>query len=202
MSDLLDKEACNVGITIADGSEVTGTFKGKVKISLNTNKGKSCNLTLTNVIFVEGLNRRLFSVMAFCKNKNYSINFNHKGGFLDFGDGHEIATSYDAFRSPETDNISQVQDDLQKEHASPTKSVGFDVSVREISPSKDDKLKNNEQLVDESTKGGGNKTSFNNTPSRTESRTSKSKTSDERSRRMATSSSFCTVQRFNNWLTT
>jgi hypothetical protein len=153
MSDLIDRESCNVGITISDGSEVTGTFKGKVKISLSTNKGRACNLTLTNVIFVEGLNRRLFSVMAFCKNKNYSINFNHKGGFLDFGDGH-IATSYDAFRSPDLDNISQVQDDLQKEPASPDKSVDPDINENEISQSKHDKLENNEQLVDESTKGG------------------------------------------------
>jgi hypothetical protein len=92
--------------------------------------------------------------MAFCKNKNYSIKFNHKGGFLDFGDGHEMATSYDAFRSPDSDNISEVQDNLPKLPASPTKAVRFDVTVKEISTSKDDRLKNNEQLVDAPTKGG------------------------------------------------
>ena len=111
LSDLIDPEECNIGVTIADSSEVTGTHKGTVLLKVKTNKGKVCNLKLTRVIYVPGLNRRLFSVMAFCKNKSYAVNFNYEGGFLDFGDGHSISTSYDAFRNHHAQIIHQAHED-------------------------------------------------------------------------------------------
>ena len=70
-NDLTNAQPCNIAVIIADGSVVNGTLKGDVKLNITTNTGKSSTLTLKNVIFIEGLNRRLFFVMAFCNSPNY-----------------------------------------------------------------------------------------------------------------------------------
>ena len=100
-NDLLNPTPCNISVTIADGSVVQGTFQGDVKINIITKRGVPSTLTLKNVVYIEGLNRRLFSVMAFCKNQNYYITFNSHGGTLHFGDGNSVQTTYAPFQSNE-----------------------------------------------------------------------------------------------------
>jgi len=109
-NDLTNAQPCNIAVTIADGSVVNGTLKGDVKLNITTNNGKSSTLTLKNVIFIEGLNRRLFSVMAFCNNPNYSVSFTHEGGRLDFGDGHSVSTTYAVFRPHEQEMVHETID--------------------------------------------------------------------------------------------
>ena len=94
-------------MTIADGSVVYGTLKGDVKLNITTINGKASTLTLKNVIYIEGLNRRLFSVMAFCNHPNYTVSFTHEGGRLDFGDGNSISTTYAVFRQNDQEMVHQ-----------------------------------------------------------------------------------------------
>ena len=72
-----------------------------MKINIITKRGVPSTLTLKNVVYIEGLNRRLFSVMAFCKNQNYYITFNSRGGTLHFGDGNSVQTTYAPFQTNE-----------------------------------------------------------------------------------------------------
>ena len=107
ISETTNSEQCNIAVTIADGSVVYGTLKGDVKLNITTNNGKASTLTLKSVIYIEGLNRRLFPVMAFCNHPNYTVSFTHEGGGLDFGDGNSVSTTYAVFRHRDHEMVHQ-----------------------------------------------------------------------------------------------
>ena len=139
--DLKDVVDCDVNVMLADGSTVHGAKMGNVILNIVTNKGKKCQLTLKRVIYVEGLQRRLFSVMS----------FQGEGGRLQFGDGHTVPITFDAFRSnPDLNN---------KEALSQTEVVGIgdvtqppnmtkDASTNEPSNSKSNESRNNPTTQD------------------------------------------------------
>ena len=84
-SDLFDVEKVLVPITVADGTTVNATLRGKVKIIFPLDQhGEPYSLTLSRVYFVSGLNYRLFSFQAFLENHRYSVHCSRRFYQLQF----------------------------------------------------------------------------------------------------------------------
>ena len=94
LDDLYDTEDCHIEVQVADGTWVVATKKGKVQIIFNADgpPKKQSRLVLHRVLFVPGLNRRLFSIPAFCSNDAFTVHMSQRFIQLDFGDGATFTT--------------------------------------------------------------------------------------------------------------
>jgi len=86
-ADLFDIEPCSIKVTVADGTTVLSTKLGKSRIIFPTDQGKRHNHILKRVLFVPGLNLRLFSFEAFLTNPLHSVHCTNGFYQLDFGHG-------------------------------------------------------------------------------------------------------------------
>eukprot|EP00957_Ditylum_brightwellii_P093075 7086764-Ditylum_brightwellii.AAC.1 len=80
-------EPCQSGVTVADGSTVLETHKGKVTILFTSYQGKETKLVQHRAVYVAGLTKRLFSVPSFCSNRDYTMSTSAQFNQLDFRDG-------------------------------------------------------------------------------------------------------------------
>ena len=64
LSDLLEAESLSppMYIKVADGSRMTATHKGVVEVHFVSDQGTQVNLRLLRVLYVPGLQTRLFSI--------------------------------------------------------------------------------------------------------------------------------------------
>ena len=88
-SDLKNTSECKANVTVADGSKIQANLLGDVTILLPTNEDQ-CNaarVRLTRVLFVPGLNRRLFSVPTFTKMPGYEMTFYENRVHITLPDG-------------------------------------------------------------------------------------------------------------------
>jgi transposase InsO family protein len=68
LADLVDAvEGQNLGVEVADGHIIKCTMTGKIKIRMLDDNGEDLEVTLTDVMYVPGLSRRLFSVSKFAR---------------------------------------------------------------------------------------------------------------------------------------
>jgi hypothetical protein len=68
LADLVDAvEGQNLGVEVADGHVIKCTTTGKIKIRMLDDNGEDLEVTLTDVMYVPGLSRRLFSVSKFAR---------------------------------------------------------------------------------------------------------------------------------------
>jgi hypothetical protein len=85
--DLFDLvEGQNLGVEVADGHVIKCSITGKIKINIRDEDGKRLNANLTEVMYVPGLSRRLFSVTQFTQHGHQAIVQQH-GTTLLFGPG-------------------------------------------------------------------------------------------------------------------
>ena len=73
-SDLLDPP---LYIRVADGSRLKATHEGIVEIRFRSDQGTYINLRLLRVVYVKGLQTRLFSIESFISDGNCSAIYNH-----------------------------------------------------------------------------------------------------------------------------
>jgi len=68
LADLVDAvEGQNLGIEVADGHVIKCTTTGKIKVKMLDDNGDQLDIVLTDVMYVPGLSRRLFSVAKFAR---------------------------------------------------------------------------------------------------------------------------------------
>ena len=88
-SDLENTKECKANVTVADGSKIQANLLGDVTILLPTNEDEhnAARVRLTRVLFVPGLNRRLFSVPTFTKMPGYEMTFYENRVHITLPDG-------------------------------------------------------------------------------------------------------------------
>ena len=74
-------------MTVADGNVVHAIRQGKVDLNFEDDQGRDTVVTLSNVYYIPGLNRRLFSIPAFTANGIFTVHISKNYTQLDFGDG-------------------------------------------------------------------------------------------------------------------
>ena len=76
-SDLSNIQQCRANVTVADGSKIRANTLGEVTILLPTNEDNynPARVLLRRVLYVPGLNRRLFSVHTFTQMPGYEMTF-------------------------------------------------------------------------------------------------------------------------------
>jgi uncharacterized protein YdcH (DUF465 family) len=85
LADLIDTvEGQNLGVEVADGHMIKCSVTGKIRISMQDDNGSWLNATLSEVMYVPGLSRRLFSVTQFAQHGHRAIIQQH-GTTLLFG---------------------------------------------------------------------------------------------------------------------
>jgi transposase InsO family protein len=68
LADLSDTvEGQNLGVEVADGHVIKCTITGKIQVKMLDDNGERLDVTLTDVMYVPGLSRRLFSVAKFAR---------------------------------------------------------------------------------------------------------------------------------------
>jgi len=68
LADLVDAvEGQNLGVEVADGHVIKCTTTGKIKVRMLDDNGERLEVMLTDVMYVPGLSRRLFSVAKFAR---------------------------------------------------------------------------------------------------------------------------------------
>ena len=74
LKDLSDVKRLDspIYIRVADGSRMAATHIGTVEINFTSDEGAIVNLKLLRVLYVKGLQRRLFSVESFISNGQFS----------------------------------------------------------------------------------------------------------------------------------
>jgi hypothetical protein len=82
--DLSEIRPCDISITVADGQVIYATEVGIVCINLWSDQGERLELTLRDVYFVPGLDRRLFSIPAFTDNPRFLVHISRRFTQLDF----------------------------------------------------------------------------------------------------------------------
>ena len=121
-SDLQDPEQCQIEVMLADSSRVRATQKVSVNIKFISDQGIPSNLNLHRVLYVPGLNTRLFSIPAFTRDSIFTVNFGDNFSQLIFGDGqtYKIPTPH----KPKTTDITlQLNSARTKERGSTFTSV-------------------------------------------------------------------------------
>jgi len=106
LHDLIDPENCHVPVTIADGKIVFATKVGRANIHFTTNEGAVATLSLTNLYYIPGLNRRLFSLPMFTRNAIHRVEINDGRTMLVFQDNKRYTWPLIA-ASPSTDQYVQ-----------------------------------------------------------------------------------------------
>ena len=103
-SDLQDPKQCQIEVMLADSSRVRATQQGSVSINFTSDQGQPSKLNLQRVIYVPGLNTRLFSISAFTRDSDFTVNFGDNFSQLIFGDGqtYKIPTPH----KPEATNTT------------------------------------------------------------------------------------------------
>ena len=88
-SDLKNTKMCRANVTVADGSKIHSDLLGDVTILLPTNEDEynAARITLTKVLYVPGLNRRLFSVPTFTKLPGHEMTFYENKVHITLPDG-------------------------------------------------------------------------------------------------------------------
>lgn len=85
LADLIDTvEGQNLGVEVADGHVIKCSITGKIRISMQNNNGNWLNAILSDVMYVPGSSRRLFSVTQFAQHGHRAIVQQH-GTTLLFG---------------------------------------------------------------------------------------------------------------------
>ena len=87
LKDLNNPETCNIEVMLADSSRVKATKQGSIVLKFISDQGDECTLHLLRVLFVPGLNTRLFSIPAFTRDSDYAVQFVGNTTQLCFGDG-------------------------------------------------------------------------------------------------------------------
>jgi len=68
LADLTDMvEGQNLGVEVANGHVIKCTTTGKIQVRMLDDNGDRLEVTLTDVMYVPGLSRRLFSVAKFAR---------------------------------------------------------------------------------------------------------------------------------------
>ena len=88
-SDLTNVKQCKANVTVADGSKIHSNLMGEVTVLLPTNEDEynAARVRLTRVLYVPGLNRRLFSVPTFTKMVGYEMTFYENRVHITLPDG-------------------------------------------------------------------------------------------------------------------
>jgi len=74
LADLFDVEGGqNLGVEVADGHIIKCTTTGKIAINMTDDNNLPLKVTLTDVMYVPGLSRRLFSITKFAKHGHYAV---------------------------------------------------------------------------------------------------------------------------------
>jgi hypothetical protein len=85
LSDLIDMvEGQNLGVEAADGHVIRCSVTGRIWISMLDDNGQKLSAFLTDVMYVPGLSRRLFSVTQFAQHGHHAMIQQH-GTVLLFG---------------------------------------------------------------------------------------------------------------------
>ena len=87
LEDLKDPVDCNIKVMLSDSSRVKDTQQGSINLKLTSDQGIPCTLTLKRVLYVPGLNMRLFSIPAYIRDTLYTVKFGNNFTQLCFGDG-------------------------------------------------------------------------------------------------------------------
>ena len=72
-------------IRVADGSRLKATYEGAVEIRFKSDQGTYINLRLLRVLYVKGLQTRLFSIESFISDGRTSTTYNNGTAKLQFG---------------------------------------------------------------------------------------------------------------------
>jgi hypothetical protein len=70
LEDLSNTTTCSSKVMLADSSIVHATQQGEIKILFISEQGKQCKLKLLRVLYIPGLNRRLFRIPEFVRDSN------------------------------------------------------------------------------------------------------------------------------------
>ena len=91
-SDLSNIRPCKANVTVADGSKIQSSFLGDVTILLPTNEDEhnAARIKLTRVLYVSGLNKRLFSVPTFTKLPGHEMTFYENRVHIILPDGKTV----------------------------------------------------------------------------------------------------------------
>ncbi len=77
-------EGQQLGVEVADGQIIRCSTTGNIQINMHDDNGNTLNATLSDVMYLPGLNRRLFSVTQFAQHGHCTIVQQH-GTTLLFG---------------------------------------------------------------------------------------------------------------------
>ena len=121
-SDLQDPEQCQIEVMLEDSSRVRATQQGSVNIKFISDQGIPSDLNLHRVLYVPGLNTRLFSIPEFTRDSNFTVNFGDNYSQLIFGDGqtYKIPTPH---KPKQKDTTLQLNSTRTKERGSTFTSV-------------------------------------------------------------------------------
>ena len=88
-SDLSNIQQCRANVTVADGTKIRADTLGDVTLLLPTNEDhfNPARILLRRVLYVPGLNRRLFSVPTFTKMPGYEMTFYENRVHITLPDG-------------------------------------------------------------------------------------------------------------------
>ena len=88
-SDLKNTKICKANVTVADGSRIQSNVLEDVTILLPTNEDihNAARVRLTRVLYVPGLNRRLFSVPTFIQMPGHKMTLYENGVHITLPDG-------------------------------------------------------------------------------------------------------------------
>jgi len=75
-------EGQKLGVEVADGHFIKCSTTGNIQISMQDDNGNMLNATLSDVIYVPGLNHRLFSVTQFAQHGHHAIVQHHSTTLL------------------------------------------------------------------------------------------------------------------------
>ena len=84
---IINTSTCSRKFILADSIIVHATQKEEIKIVFTKDQGKQCKLKLLRVIYIPGLNRKLFSIPDFVRDSKFNIPFLINLTRFDFGDG-------------------------------------------------------------------------------------------------------------------
>jgi hypothetical protein len=125
LADLIDTvEGQQLGVEVADGHIIKCSVTGNIRISMQDDTGKWFNALLSDVMYVPGLSRRLFSVTQFAQHGHRAIVQQH-GTTLLFGPSRlPVTIPYHKQGKTMASNLSVVstanEEDVSTYHKVPT----------------------------------------------------------------------------------